>query len=75
MILKFSVKIKANKSENRIVKTGENSFEIYLKSRPIDNRANLELLQLLSDYFKVNKSQIVIKSGLKSKLKIIEIDA
>lgn len=49
------------------------SFIAYLKSLPIDGEANREIITLLSHYFKVSKDKIVIKSGKKSALKLIEI--
>jgi uncharacterized protein (TIGR00251 family) len=44
-----------------------------LKSSPIENRANLELIELLAKHYQVPKANVVIKKGLKSKNKIVEI--
>ena len=70
----LTIKIHPNKKIAKIVKIADDSYEVNLKSRPIENKANLELLQLISDYFKVSKNQITFKSGLKSKFKTIEIN-
>jgi uncharacterized protein (TIGR00251 family) len=51
----------------------DTTLRAYLRSAPIDGRANEELLYLLSRYFKVRLSDITIKSGRRSKTKLIEI--
>ena len=47
---------------------------MYLKSPPVDGKANEELIKLLAKKFDVAKSDIRIKSGLSSRQKLIEID-
>jgi len=64
----MKVKVKTNKKENKIIKH-EYYYEIHLKSKPIQNQANKELLKLLKTKFKNPR----IAKGLKSKEKIIEI--
>ncbi|MGB9735611.1 MAG: DUF167 domain-containing protein [bacterium] len=59
-------KVSEIKKENSLLKA-------YLKSPPIDGRANEELIYLLSHYFKVKKDDIKIKSGRNSKRKLIQI--
>lgn len=71
MIIKFKVKLR--KKEARIIKVAENAYEVSLKSSPIENKANLELIDLLSNYFNVSKSNIKYKSGQYNKEKVIEI--
>jgi len=48
-------------------------YKVYVSVPPIEGRANQRVIELLSDFFKVKKSQISIISGLKSKEKTIEI--
>ncbi|MBD1807251.1 DUF167 domain-containing protein [Microcoleus sp. FACHB-SPT15] len=45
-----------------------------LKSPPVDGKANKELIELLAKKFDVSKSQIRIKLGLSSRIKLVEID-
>lgn len=71
--MKIFVKVKLKTKEERCEKTGENSFNIFIKAAPIEGRANESIIKILAEYFKVSKSQIKIISGLKSKQKIIEI--
>jgi len=53
-------------------KRGEN-YEIKIKARPIEGQANQELIRTLSEFFRVPRDRVTIKSGLKSKNKIINI--
>ena len=49
------------------------SLKIAVHSKPINNQANLDLIKLLSELFVVTKSCIIIKRGLKSRHKVINI--
>jgi len=63
------VKVKPSSEKQEIIKGG-GIYTIYLKSPPEDNKANVELLKLLHNYF---KAHVRIKSGMTSRNKIIEI--
>ncbi|MDD5193027.1 MAG: DUF167 domain-containing protein [Candidatus Nanoarchaeia archaeon] len=69
MIIKIKVFPKSGREE--IIKISEAEYKVYLKKSPEDNRANIELLKLLKDYFKKN---INIIKGARSRNKIIEIN-
>ena len=51
----------------------ENQITIGIKSKPIEGEANKEIIKKLSKHFQIPVSCIQIKSGNKSKRKIIEI--
>ncbi|MGL5871714.1 MAG: DUF167 domain-containing protein [Xenococcaceae cyanobacterium] len=72
--MKISVKVKPNSKQQKIVRSDEGTWIIHLKSPPIDGKANQELIQLLAKQFKIARAQISIKSGLSSKIKLIEIE-
>jgi uncharacterized protein (TIGR00251 family) len=71
--MKISVKVKPNAKQQKIEAIADGSLKISLKSPPIDGKANLELISLLAKYFKVSKSQVMIKSGQNNQSKIVEI--
>lgn len=71
--MRISVKVKPNSKERKLDKIGENSFLVYVKSPPFENRANIELLETISEHFNVPKSRISIISGHHSRNKILEI--
>ena len=50
-----------------------NQITIGIKSKPIKGEANKEIIKKLAKHFGVSSKKILIKSGHKSKNKIIEI--
>lgn len=71
MIIEIVVKTKQR--EQRIEKIDDTHYKVFVKSSPIQNKANLEILNLLSEYFDIPKSSIRIKLGKTSSKKIVEI--
>jgi uncharacterized protein (TIGR00251 family) len=69
----INIKAKPNSKINKIIKIDENNYEVFLKSLPIENKANEELIETLSKYFKISKLNIHILKGSKSKNKLIKI--
>ena len=45
-----TIKVKTRSSEQKVVRFGNNRFLIYLKSEPENNKANIEMINLLSRY-------------------------
>ena len=72
--MKKQVKVKPNSKNQSIEEAEDGSLTVHLKSPPVDGKANEELIQILSKKFNVSKSRIIIKSGLSSKNKLVEID-
>lgn len=68
------VKVKPNSKQQKIEEQLDGSLTIYLKSPPVDGKANEELIKVLAEKFDVPKSYIRIKSGLSSRQKLVEID-
>lgn len=68
MIIK--IKVYPHSGREDIVKLTEDSYKVYLKKPALDNKANIELLKLLSKYF---KTQVKIIKGLKNREKIVEV--
>lgn len=69
MIIK--IKLHPSSSQEKINKISEGEYEIWLKSKPIDNKANIELCKVLKKHF--NAKQVNIKSGFTSKIKRVEV--
>jgi uncharacterized protein YggU (UPF0235/DUF167 family) len=61
-------------SKTQKISKKDNLYKVYLKSKPVDNCANAELITVLADYFQIAKSKILILRGLKSHDKILKID-
>lgn len=69
MIIK--TKVHANSSQEKIKKINSSEYEIWIKEKPIENKANVSIIKLLKKYFKKN---IKIIRGLTSRNKIIEVE-
>ncbi len=70
--MKYTVTVKPGTSQEKIVKTSDNEYTVYLRAKPHDGEANEALFKLLSKYFDVPKTTIKITQGSKSRTKIIE---
>jgi len=71
--MKITVKVKPSSSKQEIQEFGDNRYLIYLKSEPENNKANIELINLLAHYFGIPASHIKIKFGLNSDEKILDL--
>ena len=68
--MKIKIKVHSGSTQEKIVKINEGEFEIWIKQKPIEGKANAVLEKLLGKYFNA-ESKIV--SGLRSNKKIVEI--
>lgn len=71
--MRIEVKVKTNSKFNKIEPISESSYLIQVVDSPEDNKANNRIINLLASYFNLPKSSFIIKSGQKSKFKIIEV--
>jgi uncharacterized protein len=71
--MKIFVKVKPRAKQDKLEKIDKINFKVSVKAPPEKGRANIALIKILADYFKVSQSEIKITSGSGSKLKIIEI--
>lgn len=72
MIYELFVKPNSKKGP-LVVKTGKD-LTVYLREKPIDGKANQALIKVLAEHFQIKKSQIKLKTGQRSKHKLVEID-
>lgn len=70
MCVLYEVNVEFNKEFLNIT---ENQITIGIKAKPIKGEANKEIIKKLAKHFRVSTSLIQIKSGHKSKQKIIQI--
>lgn len=68
------IKVKPNSKSPRIEEAPDGSLTVYLKSPPIEGRANEELIARLAAHYGVPKSRLRIKSGAASRIKLVEIE-
>ena len=70
MLYEITVKFQRN-----FLEISKNQITIGIESKPIKGEANKEIIKKLSKHFKIPISSIQIKSGQKSKRKIVEIQS
>ena len=68
--MNLKIKLHPNSSQEKIKMLKDNEYEIWIKEKPLDNKANLELVKILKKHF---KKDVKIKSGFTSRNKIVEM--
>ncbi len=68
------LKVKPNQRFNKIEKITE-GWQIKLSAPPIDGKANENLIRFLAEIFELPKSAVILKKGINTKFKTIEIFA
>ena len=71
--MKIQVKVKPNSRTEEVIQEND-SFLVKVKEPPKEGKANQAIIRLLARHFGVSQSQVKIVSGLKSKVKVIEIE-
>jgi len=66
----YEITVKFHKD---LFEISENQITVGIKSMPVKGEANKEIIKKLSKHFQIPASNIQIKSGHKSKRKIVEI--
>jgi len=67
------IKVKPNSKQQAII-DNEEFLTILVRSKAIQNKANIELINLMKKKLEISSNQIQIISGLKSSNKIIQIN-
>ena len=67
------IKVKPKAREEKVVRIDENHLIVHTKEVPEKGRANEGVIRLLSKYFDVPQSKIIILSGKSSRSKVIHI--
>ncbi len=76
--MKIRCKIKPNSKKGNLIQKSQDEsgefFKIFVRELAIEGKANLAVIELLSKEFGVSKNQVSLKTGIKSRFKIFEID-
>lgn len=71
--MRIYVKVSPRSSKNEVTKISEGEYKVKLTAPPVDGKANLMLIRVLAEHFKVSKSDIIIVGGKTAKVKIIDV--
>ncbi|MBI5574630.1 MAG: DUF167 domain-containing protein [Elusimicrobia bacterium] len=69
----LEIKVVTNAGKNEIKREGD-KYKVYITSPAVDGKANKKLIEFLAGHFGVRKSSVFIKTGIKSRRKIIWIN-
>jgi uncharacterized protein (TIGR00251 family) len=67
---KVKVRVHPNSSQEKI-EENKDFFEVWMKEKPIDGKANEKLVKILKKYF---KKGVIISSGFNSRVKYLEVE-
>lgn len=68
----LKVKVHPGSKKNEVVEKSHDSFEIFVRAKPVEGKANDAVIDLLSDYLKLPRSGLRLVRGATSRNKIIE---
>jgi len=71
MIINLTVKPKSK--QDKIIKISDTEYKIHTVKPATNNQANLAILNILSKYLDISKSNIIITKGQKSNHKTLQI--
>ena len=71
MFIKTRVFPQSKKQE--IIKKADDSFDIIIKEKPINGKANKRVIKILCNYFKIPNKSLKLVKGSKKKKKIFKI--
>ncbi|MBX9577323.1 MAG: DUF167 domain-containing protein [Chthoniobacterales bacterium] len=67
--LELSIFAKTHARKTAIAGVDQQHLHISLHAKPEEGKANIELIKFLSEYFKIPKTQIVLRHGKQSRYK------
>lgn len=68
--MKINIRVKTNSGKQEIKKISEDEYNVFVKSAPENNKANIEVEKILGRYFK--KDAKIIR-GKTQKKKVVEV--
>ncbi len=70
----LDVKVKTKQQSNSITQVEDGTYKISVKALPDKNKANIQVIDILSKHFDIPKSQIIIQTGKTSTKKRIILE-
>lgn len=70
----ISVVVKPNSNRESCITMEDGTIKLSIREKPVNNSANEAVIEKISEIFKIPKSSVRIKSGLKSRNKLVVIE-
>ena len=71
--MKISVKVKPQTKEDKVKKIGLDNYVVWVKAKAIEGKANQAVVKILSEYFDIAKSKVVLIKGKRTRDKIFMV--
>ena len=74
---RLTVRVRPQSGRSELVPPapGEEHWQAFLKSPPVDGKANEELLALVARHFGCPKRQVSLRTGASGRIKRVDVDA
>jgi uncharacterized protein YggU (UPF0235/DUF167 family) len=69
----LKVKLHPKSKKQKIEKVSDEKFEIWVKSKAEENKANYEMLEILSEFLEIEKKKLRLISGHHHPSKMIQV--
>jgi uncharacterized protein len=70
----IQIKVKPNSRASLLEQKDDGTWHAQIKSPPVHGKANEELIALVAKHFKCHKSDVSIKTGGSSQIKLVQIE-
>lgn len=71
--MKIKIRVTPNAKKAEVIELAPGDFKVRVNAKPVDGAANIRLLEIVAEHFKVPFGAIRIISGATSREKVIEI--
>ncbi len=68
----LKIKVHPNSKKDEVVRKGDDSYEIFVRAKPVEGKANEDMLSLLADHLKVARSKLRLVRGAMARNKLVE---
>lgn len=72
-MMTIKVKVRAGAKERSLSLGPDGTYLVRTTQRPEKNKANMDVLDILAEYFHVPRSQVIMEGGQTSKMKTFRV--
>lgn len=69
----IQVRVATNSDKPGVEKIGDTEYKVRVHAKPVDGKANADVVEALADFFGVSKSRVRIVAGKTSKRKTVDV--
>ncbi|MCL5267788.1 MAG: DUF167 domain-containing protein [Bacteroidetes bacterium] len=69
----IKIKVHPNSKKDVVVRKGSDSFEVFVRAKPTEGKANEATLDSLSEFLKVPRSRLRLIRGATARNKLVEL--